>query len=65
MTPNPETVHVMASGLRLGRGLITAAERWVRSESFSRDEALVALKYWRRVLDAYERSLGSSVDIAE
>jgi hypothetical protein len=38
--------------------MATAAEKWIVSGSFSQQEALAAVGYFRKVLDAYERSLG-------
>ena len=58
----PETVHFIAQVIRHQRGLATAAERWVRSADFSRDEALDAIFTFRRVLNSYEAQL-SQVEI--
>ena len=58
----PETVHFIAQVIRHQRGLATAAERWVKSADFSRDEALDAIYTFRRVLDSYEAQL-SQVEI--
>jgi hypothetical protein len=60
----PETVHFIAQVIRHQRGLATAAERWVKSAEFSRDEALDAIYTFRRVLDSYEAQL-SQVEIRE
>jgi hypothetical protein len=59
----PETVHFIAQVIRHQRGLATAAERWVRSDQFSRDEALDAIYTFRRVLNSYEAQL-SQVEIS-
>jgi hypothetical protein len=42
--------------------MATAADRWVRSRDFSRDEALDGVHTFRRVLDSYEAQL-SRVEI--
>lgn len=59
---NPETVHFIAQLIRQMRGMATAADRWVRSKDFSRDEALDGVHTFRRVLDSYEAQL-SRVEI--
>lgn len=60
-TVTPETVHFIAQVIRQHRGLASAAERWVRSENFTKEEALNAIFTFRRVLDSYEAQLSTVV----
>ena len=55
----PDTVHLLAQVIRHQRGLLTALEKWVASPTFSANEAAEASRYLRRVMNAFERSLGS------
>jgi hypothetical protein len=57
----PYTVHYIAQRIRHERGLLAAEEKWIQSPTFSVEEALKAIAYRRKILDAYERSLGSLV----
>lgn len=56
---NPPTIHFMAQMIRHQRAIATSAEKWIQSPAFSQQEALDAVGYFRKVLDAYERSLGN------
>ncbi len=57
----PPTIHFIAQCIRQERGLLAAEEKWTQSPTFCREEALKAIAYRRKILDAYERSLGSLV----
>ena len=61
----PYSLHLMAQLIRHQRGIVTSLEKWINSPGFSKDEALEATRYVRRVLDAYERSLASYTDGSE
>lgn len=58
---SPYTLHYMATLIRHNRGIATATEKWIQSPGFSKEEALAAVAFGRKILDAYERSIGSSV----
>lgn len=58
-TVTPDTVHFIAQMIRHQRGIATCAEKWINSPTFSKDEAITAMAYFRKILDAYERSLVS------
>jgi hypothetical protein len=60
---SPDTVHLLAQVIRHQRALLTSVEKWVASPTFSATEADAASRYLRRVLNAFERSLGSGSDI--
>ena len=55
----PFACHFVATSLRHQKGMLAAAEKYVNSPGFSQEDALVVIGYWRKILDAYERSLGS------
>lgn len=55
----PFTVHLVAQVIRHQRALATSLEKWIDSPGFCREDAREAVGYLRKVLDAYERSLGS------
>ncbi len=55
----PDTVHYLAQVIRHQRGMVTAMEKWASSQSFSPQEVAEASRFVRRVLNAFERSLGS------
>jgi len=58
----PYSLHFMAQMIRHQRAIVTSAEKWIISPEFSREEALAAAQYFRKVLDAYERSLAEYRD---
>lgn len=53
----PYTVHLIAQFIRHQRALATSVEKWIESPGFSKSDAREAVSRFRRVLDAYERSL--------
>lgn len=55
----PEALHFAASTIRNMRAQITAFEKLVNAPDFSKDDALEAMRYLRKVCDAYERTLGN------
>jgi len=57
----PYTMHFLGQFIRHQKAMVTSGEKWIASPSFSVEEAREALAYIRKVLDAYERSLGSVV----
>lgn len=57
----PDTVHMLAQMIRHQRALATSLEKWVKSATFNREEALQAIWMFRGVLDSYEAQL-SQVD---
>jgi hypothetical protein len=59
----PAAVHFAASTVRNMRAQITAFEKLVNSPDFSKADALDAMRYLRKVCEAYERALGS-VDVS-
>lgn len=61
---SPDTVHFLAQAIRHQRALLTSAEKWINSPTFSRVEAAEAALYLRRVVNAFERSL-SSVEVPD
>lgn len=56
----PDTVHMLAQFIRHHRALATSLEKWVNSPTFSKIEADEAIGYLRRLLNAFERSLGAT-----
>lgn len=52
-----DTVHFFAQVIRHLRALATSAEKWIKSPSFSREQALTAVFMFRGVLDSYEAQL--------
>jgi hypothetical protein len=53
----PYTVHLVAQFIRHQRAMATSMEKWIASPGFCREDARDAVGYFRKVLDAYERSL--------
>jgi hypothetical protein len=58
----PDAVHFAAQVIRHQRALATSVEKWVRSATFSREEALKMVAVFRGVLDSYEAQL-RAVDV--
>lgn len=56
-----DTVHFLAQLIRHQRALATSIEKWVKSPTFSRDEAQAAVFMLRGVLDSYEAQLSRVV----
>jgi hypothetical protein len=52
-----DTVHLFAQLIRHQRALATSLEKWIKSPTFSKDEALSAVFVFRGVLDSYEAQL--------
>lgn len=61
---SPDTVHLLAQVIRHHRALLTSLEKWVRSQTFNREEAQTAIFMFRGVLDSYEAQL-SRVDTTQ
>lgn len=57
----PFTVHLVAQFIRHQRAMATSLDKWVLSPGFSQSEAREAIGYFRKVLEAYERSLTGTV----
>jgi hypothetical protein len=57
----PDTVHMMAQVIRHQRALATSIEKWVRSPTFSRQQAEAAIFMFRGVLDSYEAQLSQVI----
>jgi hypothetical protein len=53
----PDTVHFMAQFIRHQRGLVTSLEQWMKSGTFSMEEASSVIQALRGVLDSYESQL--------
>jgi hypothetical protein len=53
----PDTVHLLAQVIRHQRALATSLEKWIKSEGFSREEAVLVVRTIRGVLDSYESQL--------
>lgn len=53
----PDTVHLFAQVIRHQRALATSLEKWIKSPTFSREQALEAVFVFRGVLDSYEAQL--------
>jgi hypothetical protein len=61
MVMTPYTVHLVAQFIRHNRAMATSVEKWIASPGFCREDAREAVGYFRKVLDAYERSLNGVV----
>lgn len=57
----PDTVDFLAQLIRHQRALATSIEKWVKSPTFSKDEAQAAVVMLRGVLDSYEAQLSRVV----
>jgi hypothetical protein len=53
----PHSVHLLAQIIRHQRAMATSIEKWIKSDGFSREEALTLVFTFRGVLDSYEAQL--------
>lgn len=53
----PSSVHLLAQIIRHQRAMATSIEKWIKSDGFSREEALTLVFTFRGVLDSYEAQL--------
>ena len=54
---SPYSVHLLAQIIRHQRAMATSIEKWIKSDGFSREEALTLVFTFRGVLDSYEAQL--------